>query len=142
MVSYFSCTGEKTFGGFSGTSGDKTFPGPCGAIQPKAGTEGSGGKARNYFLHHEGGSFLFNCKPRFGKTLTVYDLCKSMGFINILVVTNRPAIADSWFEDYCKFLGKESGYRFVSEVSVLKNKPGVWTRENFTKLYDERMLQI
>lgn len=94
-------------------------------------------KARNYFLHHEGGSFLFNCKPRFGKTLTVYDLCKSMGFINILVVTNRPAIADSWFEDYCKFLGKESGYRFVSEVSVLKEKPGVLSREQYLDSLDD-----
>ena len=64
-------------------------------------------KAKNYFLTHENGEFLFNCKPRFGKTLTVYDLCKSMDLKKVLIVTNRPAIANSWREDYCKFIGKK-----------------------------------
>ncbi|WP_416176935.1 DEAD/DEAH box helicase family protein [Dialister sp.] len=90
-------------------------------------------KAKDYFLSHERGKFLFNCKPRFGKTLTVYDLCKTMNLEKVLVVTNRPAIANSWFEDYCKFLGRESGYLFVSEVAGLKGKPGVYSRDDFTK---------
>lgn len=44
--------------------------------------------------------YLWNAKPRFGKTLAVYDLCLRMGLNNVLVVTNRPAIADSWYKDY------------------------------------------
>lgn len=47
-------------------------------------------------------------------------------------MTNRPAIANSWFSDYAKFLGSESGYLFVSEVDALKGKRGVLTREEYT----------
>ena len=90
-------------------------------------------KAKNYFLTHENGEFLFNCKPRFGKTLTVYDLCKSMDLKKVLIVTNRPAIANSWREDYCKFIGPESGYSFVSEVSGVSGKPGVLSRSQYIK---------
>lgn len=88
-------------------------------------------KAKDYFATHEGGKFLFNCKPRFGKTLTVYDLCKRMNLNKVLIVTNRPAIANSWYEDYCKFLGKESGYDFVSEVKGVKGLPLVKSREQY-----------
>ena len=72
--------------------------------------------AKNYFETHEKGEFLWNAKPRFGKTLSVYDLCKAMNARSVLIVTNRPAIANSWYEDYKKFMGSESGYLFVSST--------------------------
>jgi len=80
---------------------------------------------------HENGEFLWNAKPRFGKTLSVYDLCKKLGAKTVLIVTNRPAIANNWYEDYMKFLGRESGYLFVSEVDALKNKPCVLSRSEY-----------
>ena len=80
---------------------------------------------------HPGGEFLWNCKPRFGKTLTVYDFAKRINAKSVLVVTNRPAIANSWFDDYQKFLGIESGYHFVSEVDALKGRTGVLSREQY-----------
>ena len=86
-----------------------------------------------YQNDHPGGEFLWNAKPRFGKTLSVYDFCKKSGANTVLIVTNRPAIANSWYSDYMKFLGAESGYVFVSEVDALKGKPGVLTREEYTK---------
>lgn len=86
-----------------------------------------------YQNDHPGGEFLWNAKPRFGKTLSVYDFCKKSGAHTVLIVTNRPAIANSWYSDYMKFLGAESGYVFVSEVDALKGKPGVLTREEYTK---------
>ena len=85
----------------------------------------------NYQQSHKGGEFLWNAKPRFGKTLSVYDFVKEIDAINVLIVTNRPAIANSWFSDYCKFLGAESGYLFVSEVEALKGKKGVLTRQEY-----------
>lgn len=88
-------------------------------------------KAYNYFMAHENGQFLWNCKPRFGKTISVYDLCKKLDATNVLIVTNRPAIANSWLEDYTKFLGTESGYKFVSNVDALKGKNYVLTREEY-----------
>ena len=86
---------------------------------------------KSYRDTNEHGEFLWNAKPRFGKTLSVYDFCKKINAISVLIVTNRPAIANSWYSDYMKFLGKESGYLFVSNVAGLKNKLGVLTREKY-----------
>lgn len=87
-----------------------------------------------YKNSHKNGEFLWNAKPRFGKTLSVYDFCKKSGAKTVLIVTNRPAIANSWYEDYMKFLGTESGYHFVSEVDALKGKPCVLSRSEYLDL--------
>ena len=77
--------------------------------------------------------FLWNAKPRFGKTLTAYDLCKKLGAKKVLIATNRPAIANSWYSDYERFFGTESGYYFVSEVDALKGKKLVISHDDFIK---------
>ena len=88
-------------------------------------------RAFDYQKIHHKGEFLWNAKPRFGKTLSVYDLAKRMKAVNVLIVTNRPAIANSWFSDYAKFLGLESGYIFVSEVDSLQGRDGVFSRKEY-----------
>ncbi|WP_305084320.1 DEAD/DEAH box helicase family protein [uncultured Faecalibaculum sp.] len=89
-------------------------------------------KTADYFyLRSKTGEFLWNAKPRFGKTLTSYDLAKTIGARNVLILTNRPAIANSWYSDYEKFLGRESGYVFVSETSSLTGKPQVLSRHDY-----------
>lgn len=85
----------------------------------------------DYYMNHENGEFLWNAKPRFGKTLAVYDFVKRIGAQKVLIVTNRPAIANSWYSDYKTFLGKESGYAFVSEVDALKGREGVFSRQEY-----------
>lgn len=87
--------------------------------------------ANAYRLRPKTGEFLWNAKPRFGKTLTAYALAKEIDAKNVLVLTNRPVIANSWYSDYKKFLGTESGYRFVSETSSLKGEPYVLTRNQY-----------
>ncbi|WP_296114849.1 DEAD/DEAH box helicase [uncultured Anaerococcus sp.] len=84
-----------------------------------------------YFNSHDEGEFLWNAKPRFGKTLASYDLCMKMGFEKILIVTNRPAIANSWYDDFVKFIGPNSGYFFISRVDALKDKKFVLTRDEY-----------
>lgn len=86
---------------------------------------------RKYFNSHKDGEFLWNAKPRFGKTLSAYDLCKRMDASKILIVTNRPAIANSWYADYETFFGPQSGYCFVSNVDGIKNKKFVMSYEQF-----------
>ena len=76
-----------------------------------------------YYRANPNGEFLWNCKPRFGKTLTVYDFIRQVKAEKVLIVTNRPAIANSWYQDYEKFLGTESHYFFVSAVDGIKDKP-------------------
>ncbi len=75
-----------------------------------------------YYLEHKDGEYLWNAKPRFGKTLSVYDFLKLTDAVNTLIVTNRPAIANSWYSDYVKFLGEKSGYLFVSDTPALSGK--------------------
>ena len=94
-------------------------------------------KALKYSQATENGEFLWNAKPRFGKTLAAYDLCKKLKAVKVLIVTNRPAIANSWYDDYEKFLGVESGYFFVSETESLKGKKGVVSRAEYTRLIDD-----
>jgi len=76
-------------------------------------------KALEYFEKTPEGEFLWNAKPRFGKTLASYDLAKRLKANTILIVTNRPAIANSWFDDYKTFI---DGYHFISETSSLENR--------------------
>lgn len=93
-------------------------------------------QTKDYFLDgsHKA-EVLWNAKPRFGKTLSTYDLCKSLPDVHkILIVTNRPAIANSWYDDYVKFLGTESGYYFVSNVDALKTKKYVLSREKYLEI--------
>lgn len=67
--------------------------------------------------------FLWNAKPRFGKTLTSYDFIRKINTKNVLIVTNRPAIANSWFDDFQRFIAwQESGMKFISDTDALKNK--------------------
>lgn len=97
-------------------------------------------KTFDYAKLHEGGEFLWNAKPRFGKTLTSYDLMKRLGAQKVLIVTNRPAIANSWYDDYVKFIGTEGGYSFVSTVDAIANKPYCYTREEHRKAFLEGRL--
>ena len=80
-----------------------------------------------------GKQFLWNAKPRFGKTLSTYDLIVRMGFQRVLIVTNRPSIANSWAEDFNKFIGWQHELCFVSDTDSLQGKPGVLTRDEYIK---------
>ena len=88
-------------------------------------------KTADYAHLHERGEFLWNAKPRFGKTLTSYDFCKRIDAQKILIVTNRPAIANSWYDDYVKFVGSESGLAFISSISTLQGRPYCLSREQY-----------
>lgn len=79
--------------------------------------------------------FLWNAKPRFGKTLTTYEFVRKIKATNVLIVTNRPAIANSWFDDFNKFISwQEPGMKFVSETDSLKGK--ALSREEFLDFVD------
>ncbi len=92
-------------------------------------------RALAYFhSHDEDGQFLFNAKPRFGKTLATYDLCKRLHAAYVLIVTNRPAIGNSWYDDYVDFLGERSGYHFVSSVEGVQDKQYVLSWDDYRRV--------
>ena len=81
--------------------------------------------------------YLWNAKPRFGKTLTTYDLIKRLGARNVLIATNRPAIADSWYGDYRRFVG---GYYFISETGLVRDE--AMTRAEYLEIMGQDKKQI
>ena len=88
-----------------------------------------------------GKQFLWNAKPRFGKTLSTYDLIVRMGFQKVLIVTNRPSIANSWAEDFNRFIGWQHDLCFVSDTDALRGKSGVLTREEYIQSgFDKGMI--
>ncbi|MGT2799967.1 DEAD/DEAH box helicase family protein [Streptococcus marmotae] len=88
-------------------------------------------KTAAYMVKHPSGKFLWNAKPRFGKTLATYDLICRTQATNVLIVTNRPAIANSWFDDFETFIAGKTHYKFVSESDSLKDRP-VLSRKDYT----------
>lgn len=87
----------------------------------------------NWFKYEKGEKFLWNAKPRFGKTLSSYDLIQRLKYKNVLILTNRPSIANSWLEDFNKFIGWKNEYTFVSETDALAGKQGVYTYNQYIK---------
>ena len=77
--------------------------------------------------------FLLNAKPRYGKTLTAYDTIRRMNAKQVLIVTNRPSIANSWATDFAKFIGPLGEYVFVSASTALRDTPYVITRAAYEK---------
>ena len=57
---------------------------------------------------------LWNAKMRFGKTLTSLQLIKDENYQKVLIMTHRPVVSDSWFDDFGKMKMAESGYQFGS----------------------------
>jgi superfamily II DNA or RNA helicase len=82
------------------------------------------------------GEFLWNAKPRFGKTLATYDLCRRLDATRVLILTNRPAIANSWYDDFERYIDWKTDYTFVSTSDSLRDRPTV-DREQFVKLVSE-----
>jgi len=78
---------------------------------------------------------LWNAKPRFGKTLTTYDLMRQLDARKVLIVTNRPAIANSWFDDFTRFIGHQTDYVFVSDSASLVGRKTMsreqWVQHTF-----------
>ena len=86
------------------------------------------------YFKRGGVEFLWNAKPRFGKTLTAYDLICRMAFRKVLVVTNRPSIANAWAEDFQKFIAWRGELVFVSDTEALRGHAGVLSREAYMNL--------
>ena len=74
--------------------------------------------------------FLWNAKMRFGKTFTTYQLAKEMNWKQVLVLTFKPAVQNSWEEDLKSHVDFQ-GWQFVSRTGlnyseIDHNKPFVW----------------
>ncbi|WP_142967643.1 Eco57I restriction-modification methylase domain-containing protein [Enterococcus casseliflavus] len=77
-------------------------------------------KTRKNFKKNK--KMLWNAKMRFGKTLTSLEFIKEQKYTKVLIMTHRPVVSDSWFEDFGKMKMAEEGYRYGSEDTQFKLK--------------------
>ena len=60
-------------------------------------------------------SMLWNCKMRFGKTVTAYALIKKTGYQKVIVVTHRPVVEDGWRNDFDLIFGEGDNRAFLKK---------------------------
>lgn len=79
--------------------------------------------------------YLWNAKPRFGKSAATYDLIIKQNMINVLIITNRPIIGGSWYDDSDKFVSwRPENYHFVGEQTGALLTTGAISYEDYEKL--------
>lgn len=77
--------------------------------------------------------FLWNCKMRFGKTFTTYQLAREMDWSRLLVLTYKPAVQTAWRDDLLGHVDF-ANWRFVdrgtpvpeADALVSGSDPLVW----------------
>ncbi|PKX51885.1 restriction endonuclease [Lactiplantibacillus plantarum] len=62
---------------------------------------------------------LWNAKMRFGKTLSALKLIKNEQYERVLIMTHRPVVKDSWYEDFKKIGMPKVGYQYGSKTKGL-----------------------
>lgn len=60
-------------------------------------------------------SMLWNCKMRFGKTVTAYALIKKANYQKVIVVTHRPVVEDGWRNDFDLIFGEGDNRAFLKK---------------------------
>ena len=60
---------------------------------------------------------LWNAKMRFGKTLAALEMVKRRGGVRrVLIISHRPVVNDSWFEDFGKVFYDTDNFRYGSKT--------------------------
>jgi len=59
---------------------------------------------------------LWNAKMRFGKTLSALEVIRLMKFKRSLIITHRPVVKKSWFDDFNKIFFAEKDYVYGSKT--------------------------
>jgi len=70
----------------------------------------SKGQEKNSRAH-----MLWNAKMRFGKTLSALEVIKQMAFDKTLIITHRPVVKHSWFDDFDKIFYDNKLYSYGSK---------------------------
>lgn len=74
---------------------------------------------------------LWNAKMRFGKTLSAYQLIKDEDYARVLILTHRPVVSDSWFEDFGKLDMGKAGYTYGSRTKGMSIESLISQRTKF-----------
>lgn len=58
---------------------------------------------------------LWNAKMRFGKTLSALQVVKKLELRRTIIITHRPVVNESWFEDFHKIFGDSPQFAYSSK---------------------------
>lgn len=78
-------------------------------------TEQADNVAKTISAFRNNDTMLWDCKMRYGKTVTAYELIKRMGLNRVIVVTHRPAVEDSWDTDH-DLIFEGSNHKFIDKT--------------------------
>jgi len=83
--------------------------------------------------HFNGGGkdFLWNAKPRFGKTLCALEVVKRMNFAKTIIITHRPVVNENWFKDFPKIFRDNPVFDFGSKFQGRTLKQLLARKKNF-----------
>ena len=70
---------------------------------------------RTVQVFHSNDRMLWNCKMRFGKTVSAYELIRRAKFQKTIVVTHRPVVEEGWQKDHDLIFGANSEHIFVTK---------------------------
>ena len=62
-------------------------------------------------------TMLWNCKMRYGKTVTAYELIKRAKYQKTIVITHRPAVEDGWESDHALIFGG-TNHHFIDKTKT------------------------
>lgn len=62
-----------------------------------------------------GNKMLWNAKMRFGKTLSALEVVKRSSFKRTIIITHRPVVDNSWYEDFNKIFSENDKYIYGSK---------------------------
>ena len=85
------------------------------------------------FLKYD--SMLWDCKMRFGKTVTAYELIKQAKYQKTIVITHRPAVEDSWRSDL-EHIFADTPYQFVDRRVGGDGMDAIMDAENERQLHN------
>ncbi len=77
--------------------------------------EQSDNVARTIGIFKNNDTMLWDCKMRYGKTVTAYKLIKQMELKRVIVVTHRPAVEDSWDTDH-DLIFEGTNHKFIDKT--------------------------
>lgn len=78
-------------------------------------------------------TMLWNCKMRYGKTVTAYELIKRQKYQKVIVITHRPAVEDSWGSDH-ELMFAGTNHLFIDKTNGYYTYDGALDAENDHKL--------
>ena len=83
---------------------------------------------------------LWNAKMRFGKTLSTLQVVRKSEFKRTIIVTHRPVVDSSWYEDFGKIFYDRDDYVYGSKNSGYTVDQLIKTNKKFVYFFTKMQI--